>query len=106
MTFLPEDTVRFVNILTADDVIHEEDDQLIAVLEAGSSGVRLGNYTATATILDNDGNIIHRMYTYFKVTVLWGLWVSRISATYTHIHTYYMEPLSLIVYSTKCVVNA
>ena len=57
VTFWPEDTVKFVNISTVDDVIHERDEQLTAVLEAGSAGVRLGEYTATATIVDNDGNI-------------------------------------------------
>ena len=57
VTFLPEDIVKFVNVSTVDDVIHERGEQLTAMLVAGNTGVRLGEYTATATIMDDDGNV-------------------------------------------------
>ena len=57
VTFLPEEMIQLVNVSTTDDIIHERDEQFTAVLEAGDVGVRLGNDTATATVLDDDGNV-------------------------------------------------
>ena len=59
LMFPPGEMELTVNVSTLDDSVLERDEEFAAVLElpVGGGGVTLGRFIATATILDDDGNL-------------------------------------------------
>ena len=63
LTFLPGEMELTVNVSTLDDSVLERDEEFKGILElvaeggGGRSGVTLGCFVATATILNDDGNL-------------------------------------------------
>ena len=59
LMFPPGEMALTVNVSTLDDSVLERDEEFAAVLElsVGGGGVTLGRSVATATILNDDGNL-------------------------------------------------
>ena len=57
MTFAPEESEKVIPVPTIDDDVYDIDRMIMAVLEEGEEGVRLGSHVATANVKDNDGKL-------------------------------------------------
>ena len=56
--FPPGEMELTVNVSTLDDSVLERDEEFVGILELlPEGGVILGHFKATATILDDDGNL-------------------------------------------------
>ena len=60
LTFPPGEMVLTVNVSTLNDSVLERDEEFVGILElhpGGGGGAILGRFMATATILNDDGNL-------------------------------------------------